>query len=113
MSEYKCICCGEVRQSEKSRTCPNCGYKMYPTPYDRKQVLADEINNFLQHLQLSEIKADAISFFRREPSDKKERASGGKEMVVIHKSDDGKRFPNFDTIQSYVCAGKKDRKSVV
>lgn len=110
MSEYKCICCGEVRQSEKSRTCPNCGYKMYPTPYDRKQVLADEINNFLQHLQLSEIKADAISFFRREPSDKKERASGGKEMVVIHKSDDDKRFPNFDTIQSYVCAGKKSEE---
>ena len=70
MSEYRCIYCGDVRQTEKGCTCPNCGYKMYLTPYDRKQVLAGEINDFLRHLQLSEVKADAINFFRREPSDK-------------------------------------------
>ena len=110
MSEYKCICCGEVRQSEKSRTCPNCGYKMYPTPYDHKQVLAGEINDFLQQLRLSKMKMEDISFFRRELSEEKNRTSGGKEMVIILKRDDDKRFPNFDTIQSYVCAGKKSEE---
>ena len=107
MAEYQCICCGEVKQSEKDCTCPNCGYKMYPAPYDRKQVLANEINRFLQRLQLSEIKTESVSFLRREPSSPKEQASGDKKMKVIPKSKDDERFPDFDRIQGYVCAGKK------
>jgi predicted nucleic acid-binding Zn-ribbon protein len=37
--EYKCICCGEVKETDKQCGCPTCGYKMYPTPYDRKEIL--------------------------------------------------------------------------
>ena len=108
MAEYKCICCGEIRESEKNCTCPNCGYKMYPTPYNRKQVLADEINGFIQHIMLPEIKPEEISFFRQEPASKKSDSSDEKsKMVTIPKSKDDKRFPDFCTIQGYVCASKK------
>ena len=108
MAEYKCICCGETKDSEKSCTCPNCGYKMYPTPYDRKQVLADEINSFINHLKLDEIKPSEISFARKEPLSKKSgEGSDEQKFKTIQKSEDDKRFPTFDTIQSYICAGKK------
>lgn len=108
MAEYKCICCGEIRESEKNCTCPNCGYKMYPTPYNRKQVLADEINGFIQHIMLPEIKPEEISFFRQEPASKKSDSSDEKsKMITIPKSKDDKRFPDFCTIQGYVCASKK------
>lgn len=108
MAEYKCICCGETKDSEKSCTCPNCGYKMYPTPYDRKQVLADEINSFVNHLKLDEIKAKEIRFARKEPISKKNSESEEEQKFKsIPKSEDDKRFPDFDTIQGFVCAGKK------
>ena len=108
MAEYKCICCGETKESEKACTCPNCGYKMYPVPYDRKQVLADEINGFIQHLLLSEIKPKEVTFSRQEPASKKNESSDGEpKMVTIPKSKDDKRFPDFDTIQGFVCSSKK------
>ena len=108
MAEFKCICCGETKESEKACTCPNCGYKMYPVPYDRKQVFADEINGFIQHLLLSEIKPKEITFSRQEPASKKNESSDGEpKMVTIPKSKDDKRFPDFDTIQGFVCSSKK------
>ena len=108
MAEYKCICCGETKESEKACTCPNCGYKMYPIPYDRKQVLADEINGFIQRLLLSEIKPKEVTFSRQEPASKKNESSDGEpKMVTIPKSKDDKRFPDFDTIQGFVCSSKK------
>lgn len=108
MAEYKCICCGEVKESGKNCTCPSCGYKMYPVPYDRKQVLADEINSFIQHLTLSQIKQKDISFSRQEPASNKSKSSEQEpRMITIPKSKDDKRFPDFETIQGYVCAGKK------
>ena len=108
MAEYQCICCRETKESEKSCTCPNCGYKMYPTPYERKQVLADEINSFVNHLKLDAIKPSEIIFFRKEPlPPKSEDDSEKQKFKTILKSEDDKRFPTFDTIQSYVCAGKK------
>ena len=82
MAEYKCICCGETKESEKACTCPNCGYKMYPVPYDRKQVLADEINGFIQHLLLSEIKPKEVTFSRQEPASKKNESSDGEPKMV-------------------------------
>lgn len=107
MAEYKCICCGETKESEKSCTCANCGYKMYPTPYDRKQVLADEINSFVNHLKLDEIKSKDVSFFRKEPASKKASESEEQKMITISKSKDDQRFPDFDKIQTFVCGGKK------
>ncbi len=107
MAEYKCICCGEVKQREKSCTCSKCGYKMYPMPYDRKQALADEINAFVKHLMLSEINPKEIIFSRQEPAQRNGSSDDEPKMVIIPKDKDDKRFPDFDTIQGYVCAGKK------
>lgn len=110
MAEYQCICCGEVKQSQKDCICPNCGYKMYLAPYDRKQMLADEINRFLQCLQPDEIKAETVKFFRRESSSQKGAASQDEKLVVIPKSKDDMRFPDFDKIQGYVCAGRRSEE---
>ena len=51
MTEYKCIACGHVKESEDTCSCTECGYKMFPTPYDRKTVLASEIQNFIKHIR--------------------------------------------------------------
>ena len=64
MTEYKCIACGHVKESEDTCSCTECGYKMFPTPYDRKTVLASEIQNFIKALMLSEIKDEYLSYFR-------------------------------------------------
>ena len=78
---------------------------MYPAPYNRKQVLADEINRFVSRLMLDEVKADEIKYFRTESPDK-ESSSDGKQKV-ISKEDDDQRFPSFDKIQTYICSSKK------
>ena len=85
--EYKCICCGEIKESEKQCGCPNCGYKMYHTPYDRKEVLIGEIKGFIKQLELSEIKKG--------------------DLVFAGKAKDEKRFPDFTKIQSYACSADK------
>lgn len=72
---------------------------MYPMPYERKQVLAAEINGFIQQLMQPEIQPDEIQFSRQTPR-----------MILIPKSEDDKRFPDFDTIQGFVCAGKKSEE---
>ena len=105
MAMYKCIGCGQTRESETGCTCPYCGYRMYPAPYNRKQVLADEINRFVSRLMLDEVKADEIKYFRTESPDK-ESSSDGKQKV-ISKEDDDQRFPSFDKIQTYICSSKK------
>ena len=107
MKTYKCICCGEMKKREKICTCANCGYKMYPIPYDRKQVLADEINSFIEQLKLDTIKPEEIFFFRQEPVSKKPGDDTEENTVAVSKSWDDQRFPDFDKIQGYVCAGRK------
>jgi SpoVK/Ycf46/Vps4 family AAA+-type ATPase len=85
--EYKCICCGEVKETDKQCGCPTCGYKMYPTPYDRKEILTGEIKGFIKKLELSEIKNG--------------------DLVFVGKAKDDKRFPDFTKIQSYACSSEK------
>ena len=43
MAEYKCISCGEIKESEESCSCPVCGYKMFEIPYERDEVLRKEM----------------------------------------------------------------------
>lgn len=50
MNEYRCISCDYIKLSESSATCPECGYKMFPTPYNRKEVLIEEIQKFVKAL---------------------------------------------------------------
>ena len=108
MTEYQCICCGKTKDSEKICCCPDCGYKMYPTLFDRKKVLADEICSFLQQLKLSKFKQEDVRYFRRELVPVKGDTPDGKQSyITITKAEDDSRFPDFKTIQGYVCAAKK------
>lgn len=85
--EYKCICCGEIKESEKQCGCPSCGYKMYPTPYDRREILVGEIKGFIKCLELPEIKDG--------------------DYILSGKAKDDKRFPDFNKIQTNACAAEK------
>ena len=96
MSSYKCISCGIVIDSNEPCTCPNCGYKMFEMPYDRKEILRKEIKSFLGALRPSEIQDYHLSYYRKE--------SGNK---LVYKEDDDGRFPDFKKIQGYVCAANK------
>ena len=82
MAEYKCISCGEVRESESSCSCPVCGYKMFETPYDRRSILISEIERFFSSLEVKTVKRD--------------------ELVFEGKDKDESRFPDYDKILWYV-----------
>jgi SpoVK/Ycf46/Vps4 family AAA+-type ATPase len=82
MAEYKCISCGEVKESDSPCTCPVCGYRMFETPYDRSFILISEIESFLSRL---EVKSVARS-----------------DLVFEGKEKDDNRFPDYDKILKYV-----------
>lgn len=96
MDLYKCIQCGETRESEESCLCSTCGYKMFKLPYDPQQVMVQEIVGFIKSLEKEGAKL-SCSFYRIEP-ETKER---------INKAQDDKRFPGFSKIQSYVYSARK------
>lgn len=85
--EHKCICCGYIKERAKIGSCPQCGYKMLPTPYDRKDALIGEIKTFIKKLEVSEVKSH--------------------NLIYKGKDKDDKRFPTFDKIQSYICSAEK------
>ena len=82
MPEYKCITCGEVKQSDERCTCPVCGYSMYESPCDRKEILRREIVNFIKHLIVPDI----------QPED----------VIFKGKAEDDARFPGIDKIRDYI-----------
>ncbi len=100
MSEYRCISCGSVRDSKKTCSCLKCGYKMFPTPYDKKEVLISEITGFVKRLTDIPVSEEAFSYFRIEVG------KDGKK-ININKCDDDKRFPTFCQIQDYVCSSER------
>ena len=67
MSEYKCICCGEFKESEKECSCSKCGYKMYLSPFDRSQILIREIKEFVRQLRVLKNMESFLSFYREIP----------------------------------------------
>ena len=83
MSEFKCISCGETKESNKPCSCPTCGYMMFETPYDRKSILISEIKNFIEHLEVKMISR--------------------KDIVFDGKDKDNKRFPDYDQILKYIA----------
>ena len=87
MAEYKCISCGEVKESEGPCSCPTCGYRMFEAPYDRKDILISEIESFISRLEVLSVMREDLLF---EGKDK-----------------DDKRFPDYDKILKYVSS--KDR----
>lgn len=82
MSEFKCISCGTVKESKKSCNCPNCGYRMFQSPYDRKSILITEIKHFISRLEVTTVTRD--------------------DLIFVGKDKDDKRFPDFDKVLKYV-----------
>ena len=87
MSELKCICCGKTAESESRITCPQCGYTMYETPYDRAYMLRQEIVRFVNTVSSLEMDMRLITW--------------------TDKAEDDKRFPDFAKIQAYCCTSAK------
>lgn len=85
--EYKCINCGNIKELSKGCSCSECGYKMYPTPYEKREVLIGEINGFLRKLELSEIKDG--------------------DFVYVGKGKDEKRFPSYAQIHKNACSAER------
>ena len=95
MKEYKCISCGNLKNSEKPCTCPRCGYKMFTTPFERDEVLKKEIVMFIDGLRINEIDLSKLEAYRKENKNKKS------------KSDDISRFPSYNKICAYICSAEK------
>lgn len=96
MAEYKCINCGNIKESNESCNCPLCGYKMYAYPYDRDDILRKEIKGFLLAQKVNKLTREDLELFRVELNKK------GKEKVVSKNSDDSSRFPSLDKIKAYI-----------
>ena len=106
MAEFKCISCGEVKESEKECICPVCGYKMFETPYERAEVLRKEIREFIAQHRLNEIPLDSFDIFRKVLKEGRTEADG-EEFDIIHMSEDNARFPGFLKIREYICSSEK------
>ena len=87
MPEYKCISCGEIKESEKACSCPVCGYPMFKTPYNRKNMLLSEIERFLVLLESKTVLRE--------------------DLVFEGKSEDEERFPDYDRILKYVSGRER------
>lgn len=87
MKEYKCIACGEVKQSTERCMCPICGYMMYELPNERKSVLIGEITDFVRAIINQKIDIKSVDF--------------GKLDSDIH------RFPDYDKIKNHVSKAEK------
>lgn len=112
MNEYKCISCGHTKESEKVCSCTECGYNMFPVPYDRKDVLINEIQKFIKSLMFNKFEDNHFSFYREEL---KRKAKTDEEKDIyekILKSKDDSRFPSFNKVQNFVCSADKTEKFV-
>ena len=84
---YRCIGCGFESEKNKVCSCPECGYKMLPLPYDRKTALIKEIRDF--------VIGNEITYLRNN------------DVEYKGKFKDDNRFPTFDKIQNYVCSARR------
>lgn len=96
MSEYRCIVCGEVKDSAKQCSCPSCGYMMFKTPYDTTKMLRNEIIRFIEGLISAKTDICPIEFLRTDDKGK-----------TIYLSDDKNRFPSDDKIVEYIMSAAK------
>ena len=76
MVEYKCIGCGEIKEVKDKKenqenkgsqeklvfSCPSCGYKMFETPYNKREALIGEIEKFLRCLMIDKVEPSAFDF---------------------------------------------------
>ena len=87
MAEFRCINCGAMKESEEICSCPDCGYRMFETPYDRRAILTSEIKRFIESLEVKNILR--------------------KDLVFLEKDKDDRRFPNYDRILKYVSGSER------
>ena len=71
-----------MKESEKECSCPNCGYRMFKTPYNRKEIIISEIDRFVSCLETTTVTRD--------------------DLIFTDKEKDDNRFPNYDRILKYV-----------
>lgn len=87
MSEFKCISCGAIKESKERCTCPICGHMMFESPYNRKDILISEIENFISHLEVKTVTREDLTF--------------------KGKNKDNNRFPSYDVIRNYVSSAAR------
>ena len=101
MTNYKCIGCGEIKESESPCSCPTCGYLMFEEPYVRADKLKEEILSFVSRLRPTEIEDYFILSYREE------KAEGEEKTVRILKETDDQRFPSIKEIYKFICSSSK------
>ncbi len=62
MDVYKCIACGEEKQSDKPCSCSICGFTMYKSPYDRRELLVSEIKRYIKAYSTDPITLNELEF---------------------------------------------------
>lgn len=87
MTEYKCIACGEVKQSDKECMCPICGYMMFKSPYERKGNFISEIRKFIDKIIGQDIDVEKLDFGKLRQ--------------------DERRFPDYRKIKDHVTHSEK------
>ena len=87
MDVYKCIACGEEKQSDTPCSCSICGFTMYKTPYDRKDLIISEIRRYIYSYSTDPIKMNELEF------------RGLKEALT--------RFPSYSEISRFVHDAEK------
>ena len=87
MLTYKCISCGATKESNDICSCPVCGYRMFPTPYNRRDVLISEVEKFVFSLQVTTVTRERLFFKNKASADN--------------------RFPNYSKIVQYVAGQNK------
>lgn len=103
---YRCIHCGSEQERKSAGTCPDCGYKMFPAPFDKAEILRREIYDFLQRLVYPELTAQDFCCFRIETAETEKRGQK-KEKRIGKAEDDRQRFPGFEKLRGYVCSAKR------
>ena len=106
MKQYKCINCGELKECEEACSCSVCGYKMFPLPYERAEMLRREIREFVGKLQEGTAAGGKLVCYREEDTGRKDK-DGKPVMKTVLKEEDDKRFPGFRTIREYICNAPK------
>lgn len=101
MTVYKCISCGNTKESEKECCCSECGYKMFLVTLERREIFKNEIQKFLRELMLNKIEEHHLTYYREISKNEK-----------ISKTEDDERFPNFEKNQNYVCSADKTERFV-
>ena len=87
MAEYKCISCGEIKESEKQCSCPVCGYSMFLSPYDRKTIIVSEIRRYIDKLEIKTV--------------------GRRDLIFEGIQKAKNRFPDYDKLIDFVTKKSK------